>query len=34
MYYIDSSVAIPTAKVIEVFKSLLFSPVIGFVLAF
>lgn len=35
MYYLDSSgVTIPWAKVIDAFKSLLFSPVIGFLLAF
>ncbi len=34
MYYIDSSVVIPTTKVIDTFKSLLISPVIGFLLAF
>ncbi len=35
MYYLDSSgVTIPWAKVIDAFKSLLVSPVIGFLLAF
>jgi PiT family inorganic phosphate transporter len=34
MYMLDSNVTLPVSKVIEVMKSLLFSPVIGFILAF
>lgn len=34
MYALDQSIALPTAKVIDVFKSLLISPIVGFVLAF
>ena len=34
MYTMDASVSIPTAIVFDVFKSLLVSPVVGFMLAF
>lgn len=34
MYTLDQTITLPTAKTIDVFKSLLVSPIVGFVLAF
>lgn len=34
MHYMDTTVALPMEKVIATFESLLFSPVLGFILAF
>ena len=34
MHYMDASVVLPMKKTIETFESLLFSPFVGFMLAF